>query len=148
MNRYTILFLFFACLLAITACKPSELNISKTPEIELLDVGPLAVQAFVDSISFQIGYTDGDGDLGTNDDTERNVFIIDNRIEATHAFRLQQLAPDGAEIPIRGSFRVSLPNTIITDGSTQQTVNFTIYVVDRKGRESNQIVTPDIIVSE
>jgi hypothetical protein len=118
------------------------------PEIELLDIGPSTVVAHQDSIGFQIRYTDGDGDLGTNDDTQRNLFVIDNRINATHAFRLQQLAPDGAEIPITGTFRFSLPYTIITDGSQEQNLTFTLYLVDRAGHESNRIESPMITVIE
>lgn len=142
--------LFFLCLLIglLSACQPGETLVPVVPEIELLEVGPQTVTAFKDSISFQVKYTDGDGDLGTNDDTERNVFIVDNRIGTQHAFRLQQLAPDGATIPITGTFRVALPNTLITDNSTEQKVIFTLYVVDRAGNESNRVDSPELTVIE
>jgi len=132
----------------LSSCKGESITISAIPEIELLDVSPIAVQAFKDSIVFRIQYTDGDGDLGTNDDSERNVFLQDDRIAATHSFRLQQIAPDGADIAVRGTFSLSLPNTIITDGSAQQEASFTLFVVDQAGNESNRVSSPVILVSE
>ncbi len=151
MRIYQIFFLSFAALtmgLMLSSCKGDALIIPSVPEIELLDVSPIAVQAFKDSIVFKIQYTDGDGDLGTNDDTQRNVFLQDDRIAATHSFRLQQIAPDGADIAVRGTFTLSLPNTIITDGSAQQEASFTLYVVDQAGNESNRVSSPIILVSE
>lgn len=148
MRRNARILLFCSGLLGLLSCQPEPMIIPVIPEIALLSAGPSTVVAFQDSISFQVQYTDGDGDLGTNDDTQRNVFILDNRINATHAFRLQQLAPDGATIPITGSFRVNLPNTLITDGSPEQTVVFTLYVVDRAGNESNRVESDPIRIVE
>lgn len=132
----------------LNACKSEAIIIPVVPEIELLEVSPIAVRAFKDSIVFRIKYTDGDGDLGTNDDTERNVFLEDDRIGAVHTFRLQQIAPDEANVPVSGTFKLTLPNTLITDGSAQQEVSFSLYIVDRAGNESNRVQSPSILVSE
>lgn len=151
MRVYQTIFVSLALLTIsgfLSSCKSDPLLIPSVPEIELLDVSPIAVQAFKDSIVFRIQYTDGDGDLGTNDDSERNVFLQDDRIAATHSFRLQQIAPDEADIAVRGTFTLSLPNTLITDGSAQQEASFTLYVVDRAGNESNRVQSPIILVSE
>ena len=122
------------------------MGISDVPEIELLSTGPLTATAFKDSIVFEIEYTDGNGDLGTNDDTQRNVFVTDNRIDVTHEFRVQQLAPDGANIAITGTFFIYLPNTLLTGGNTEEKVKFSIYVVDQAGNESNTVESPEIRV--
>ncbi|MEZ4773626.1 MAG: hypothetical protein R3D00_10630 [Bacteroidia bacterium] len=121
---------------------------SAVPEIQLISVSPLSVKAHQQEIVFKLEYTDGDGDLGSNNDTDRNVFVRDNRIDITHEFRLKQLAPDGAVIPITGIFEVILPNTIITDGSGEEKVVFSIYIVDRAGNESNVVDTPEITITE
>lgn len=121
---------------------------SEIPEIQLISVSPVNVKAHQQEIVFKLEYTDGDGDLGSNNDTDRNVFVRDNRIDVTHEFRLKQLAPDGAQIPITGIFDIVLPNTIITDGSAEEKVVFSIYVVDRAGNESNIVDTPEITVIE
>lgn len=148
-----IIKLLFSAILAtsfMTSCThgdkfevPSEI-----PEIKLINISATQVRAHQEEIVFEIEYTDGDGDLGSNDDQDRNVFVIDNRIGVEHKFRLKQLAPDGAVIPITGTFDIVLPNTIITDSTAMQTVIFSIYVLDRAGNQSNMIDTPEITVVE
>ncbi|MEL6732380.1 MAG: hypothetical protein AAFP83_14720, partial [Bacteroidota bacterium] len=63
-------------------------------------------------------------------------------------FHLQQLAPDEANVPIQGTFVVTLPFTILTDNAAEQNVSFEIYVVDRAGNQSNILTTPEIVVTE
>ena len=121
---------------------------SVIPEIKLITTSPGQVKAFEDEIRFVIEYTDGDGDLGTNDDKVRNVFVKDNRVDVIHEFRLQQLAPDNATIAITGTFEIKLPNTIIVGSSAPETVTFSISVVDRAGNESNEVTSPEITVTE
>lgn len=137
-------------MVGVTACSHVDeiTPPSEVPEISLISVSPSTVKAYEDEIVFKIEYTDGDGDLGSNDDTDRNVFVEDNRIGVVHSFRLQQLAPDGAVIPITGVFDIILPNTILTGGSGDEKVVFTIHVVDRAGHESNVIETPEITVKQ
>jgi len=118
------------------------------PIIELLTTAPTQVRAFQDSIVFTLRYQDGDGNLGSNDPDVRNLFITDPRINVVHEFRIQQLAPDNANIPIQGNLSITLPNTLITDASTQQTVSFSMYVVDNANNESNTVWTPNITVTE
>ena len=141
---YFILFVPIA--LMWVSCEKPDVSISDIPEIELLNAGPLIVEAFKDSVVFEIKYTDGNGDLGTNDDTQRNVFVTDSRIDVTHEFRVQQLAPDGANIAITGTFFIHLPNTLLTGGNTEEKVKFSIYVVDEAGNESNTVESPEITV--
>jgi hypothetical protein len=139
-----------AVLLSLAGCTgedPASL-FSPTPAIELIGVSPGEVVAFRDSIVFEVSYEDGDGDLGSADAPDRNLFIEDNRIQVVHELRIQQLAPDGANISIKGIFTAILPQTIITDGTTRQAVNFTLYVRDRAGHESNRVTSRDIFVVE
>ena len=72
---------------------------------------------------------------------------MDNRIAVTEEFRIRDLAPEGAVIPVTGNLRVVLRSTGITDNSSSQTVNYTIFVRDRAGNESNRFTTPDITVT-
>ena len=149
MKKLAIIFLPF--LILLSACNRGEINnvIPIFPEIEILDVSPTEVTAGQDEIVFTVKYTDGDGDLGTNDDNIRNVFLTDLRINVIHEFRLQQLAPDGAAEPITGNFNLSLPFTILTD-STQnsETVSFSLYVIDRSGNLSNTVESPSIRIKK
>ena len=119
---------------------------SVIPEITLISTSPGTVKAHEDEILFNLEYTDGDGDLGTNDDKIRNVFVTDNRINVVHEFRLKQLAPDDANVPITGTFEIILPNTILVGNSGSEAVTFTIKVVDRAGNESNEVTSPELTV--
>lgn len=142
-----VFYIFSLLLVAgLTSCKEDGGEIfSPVPEIELISVSPTQVVAFRDSIVFEISYTDGDGDLGSM--TENNLFIEDDRIQVTHGFRVQEIVPNGERVPITGTLRVILPNTIITDGSTSQSVTFMVYMKDQAGNESNHIASPPIMVN-
>jgi len=144
-NTFYILLLFVVG--GLSSCKEDGGEIfSPIPEIELISVSPTQVIAFRDSVVFELNYTDGDGDLGSM--TEDNLFIEDDRIQVTHGFRVQEIVPNGEQVPITGSLRVILPNTIITDGSNSQSVTFIVYMKDQAGNESNRISSPSITVSE
>ena len=135
-------------LLLVLSCGQEDVPaIDVIPQIELLETAPLEVVEFQDSIVFVVKYTDGDGDLGTNDDSERNVFLADSRVAVTHSFRLQQLAPTGAGVPITGTFRLTLPSTILTDATaSEERVRFLLSVVDQAGNESEAVESPEIVV--
>ncbi|MEM7657575.1 MAG: hypothetical protein AAF399_15685 [Bacteroidota bacterium] len=144
MKPVHFLFLIPFCWLACQSVDSPK--IGEVPAITLLNTAPVQVVEYQDSIVFTLEYTDGDGDLGTNDDTQRNVFAADNRVDVVHEFRLKQLAPDGAEIPITGTFTVTLDNTVLTGGGTEETVSFRLWVRDQAGNLSNEVASPPITV--
>lgn len=134
--------------LLATGCK-------KDPDIDLKDpipqvlsvaVSPGTVRAFQDSVVFLVEYRDGDGDLGENTASAKNLFLVDNRIGITETYRIQALAPAGSDIPITGTLRVILPSTGPTNGSSSQSATFTVYLRDRAGHESNRFVTQAITI--
>jgi hypothetical protein len=131
-----------------SACKKEKIDLTDpVPTILGITISPATVVEFQDSIIFLIDYRDGDGDLGENSADAHNLFVTDNRINVTEEFRIRELAPQGAEIPITGTLRVVLRNTGITDNSNSQTVTYTIYIKDRAGNESERYVTPSITVT-
>ncbi|MBL0018509.1 MAG: hypothetical protein IPP17_19240 [Bacteroidetes bacterium] len=129
-----------------SACKRKIDLTDPVPTILGITVSPATVVEFQDSIIFLIDYRDGDGDLGENS-PDAHTSSSDNRINVTEEFRIRELAPQGAEIPITGTLRVVLRNTGITDNSNSQTVTYTIYMKDRAGNESDRLVTPSITVT-
>lgn len=136
-----------ALCLQAAACKKDKVDLKDpVPQIIGITVNPNNVVEYQDSITFSVEYRDGDGDLGENSPDAHNLFLTDNRIGVTEAFRIRELAPDGAEIPITGVLDVVLRNTGITDGSSQQTFNYTVYLRDRAGNESAHMETPNITV--
>jgi len=141
--------LFIACIsLLAFGCEDDKIEYDSTPEIGIISVSPVVVNEFQDDITVVISYTDGDGDLGENDPTINNLFVIDNRINITQSFRIPQLSPNGSNIAIQGQLDVVIPGTGITDGSTQQQATFTIFVKDRAGNESNRVTTQAITIKK
>ena len=143
-------FLFSALLLALVlvGCNDDDIDL-QDPVPQILDVtlNTNNIIEYQDSLVFNVRYRDGDGDLGENDPNAANLFLIDNRIGVAESFRIQELAPEGANIPITGNLRVVLKSTGITDNSFLQTVTYTLYLRDRAGNESNRFTTENIAVS-
>ena len=132
---------------SISSCKKDEAIHSDTPTIELVSVSATSVQEG-DPITFKIKYTDGDGDLGENDADAKNLFLIDNRVNVTYEYRIEQLAPSGSSIIIRGNLNIELSSTAITNGSNSQSVTYSIYVRDRAGNQSNTVTTESITINK
>ena len=145
---YILRFTFYVFICVIFSCKKDAPVYTNTPAIEFVSVAPTTVTQYKDSITFTISYKDGDGDLGQNDPNVTNLFLTDNRINITYNFRIPQLAPDNANIIIKGNLSVVLKNTGITDGSASQTATYSIYVKDRAGNTSNTITTDAITVNQ
>ena len=123
-----------------------DVTFDATPSIELSHIGPETVVELEDSIRIVVAYEDGDGDLGENSPDAKNFFLRDNRIDLVYQFRIKELVPDGASVPIRGTLELTLPNTVITDGSSQQDVTYTIWVKDRAGHQSNMVTSGPITI--
>ena len=142
-----ILFVSCGIFFSLSCKKDTTETFSDTPSITLDGVSPQQVKAYQDSLVFTVSYTDGNGDLGENDPDVSNLFLTDNRINVTHAFRIPQLAPDGADIPIEGTLSVVLKGIILTDTTqAQETVNFSVYVKDRAGNSSNTVSSGNVTV--
>ena len=139
--------IFFAAsfIVAMSACKKDEAIDSNTPTIELESVSSENVLEG-DPLTFRVKYTDGDGDLGENNPDAHNLFLTDNRVNVTYEYRIQELAPSGSSIIIRGYINVELNTTAITNGSNSQTVTYSIFVKDRAGNQSNTVTSPTITI--
>ena len=96
MKQLSYIFIIFFCI----GCGNNE-TVSKIPYIEFVRVSPKQVQAFEDNLIFTIFYQDGDGDLGENNPDLHNLFLKDNRNDIVYEYRIEQLAPDGANITIQ-----------------------------------------------
>jgi len=118
------------------------------PQITLEEVGPDQVVALEDSIYMRIGFYDKDGDLGENFTDDKNLFVVDQRLNLSHEFRISNIVPGGADVPIQGFLEWTIPSVYITNGNASQIVIYSIYVVDRAGNQSNILETPTITIIE
>jgi len=140
-----IIYLFAIVLLF--SCEKEQV-ISNTPEIEFQSISPTTVQEYSDNIIITISYSDGNGDLGENNPDIHNLFVEDNRNGIVYQFRIPHLAPDNNSIAIEGDFNITINGSGITDESSSQQVNYTIYVTDRAGNKSNSISTSTITIQQ
>lgn len=158
-------FLFYCIALFVLAGCVNAPKYSDVPEIEfigftnlVMDQAPLNSDTTVLSIKF----TDGDGDIGFGpDDTGENIFIIDNRTnEVFDRFRAPAIPPEGANNGVSGEINMVILNTCCVfppqdsipncQSPLQYPTNdltFTIYLEDRAGNRSNEIVTPAITLN-
>ena len=153
---YTVLVGLIICCLGCKRTTTTTIDtepldpISEVPEIELLEVAPLSVTQFVDSISFKIKYLDGDGDLGEPDPDNKTIFLVDNRApnELIFDFHLSPRAPLDSEIVIQGELDIVLNNTILIDDDLEnEMTTFSIYLLDRAGNQSNILESPEVLIS-
>lgn len=130
----------------LLSCSDDEGTLSNIPVISLEDIYPETIVQFQDSLHIILNYEDGDGDFGGAHPDSSNLFVIDNRIGIPYEFRIGQLVPNGAEVPIKGTLHVVINNLFLIDTGNMEMVDFQIYALDEKLNESNRINTPSIKV--
>jgi hypothetical protein len=140
------IFLFSLIIFLIEGCKKDDISFPVEPSISVLSVSPSSPKQYTDPVTITLHYEDGDGDLGQNNDSIKNCFVTDNRIGVTYQYRIKQLAPDKTAIPISGSLNIELGGQALTDSLSQQSVTYTLYVVDRAGHHSNTVTTGEIVI--
>ena len=127
------------------------------PEIEFISISKtMLLQGSFgeDTTEVAIMFTDGDGDLGSND--ELNVFFIDQRdsFEA-YQYRIPFIPEEGAANGISGEIYIDLltscciyesglPPCEPSDDKPTDTVVYEVYIKDRAGHESNKLELPPI----
>jgi hypothetical protein len=65
----------------------------------------------------------------------------------TYGLRIRQLAPDNANIIIRGEINLVIPAVGHSGSSSSENATFQVYVKDRAGNQSNVISTTVISVN-
>ena len=139
--------LYILILIVLFSCKKEE-EVSEIPIIDFESISPNTAQEYTDDIIITISYTDGDGDLGENNPDIHNLFVEDNRNGIEYKFRIPELSPSGSTITIEGNFNITINGTGITDESSSQKVDYSIYVKDRAGNTSNKVTTSSITIQQ
>lgn len=148
MRRLLTAIIAVAMVAGMAGCKKEE-TISDKPEIKFVSMSPGTARKYVDEVKVTISYTDGNGDLGENTPDVKNLFCTDSRNNVTYQFRINQLAPDDANIIIQGEISFNLPpQGFADDNNTSETATYSIYLKDRAGNISNTIQTPALTINK
>lgn len=129
------------------------------PVIEMLGITNDTMvqdQFNTDSTVIVIGFTDGDGNIGSDDHV--NVFVKDLRDNfISDQYRIPTLPNEGAKKGISGELFITLYTTCCTypngappcEPSSEfptNTLVYEIYILDEAGNMSNAVQTPPIIL--
>jgi len=118
------------------------------PEIKLKDFSQDTILEYEDILTFNIRYQDGDGDLGFEEPENYAVFIRDARLTKYDGFYLAPVAPPGELIAVQGDLKVEFPSLFVFGNRTEERTKFYIYMVDRKGNKSNELITPEVVIKK
>ena len=117
---------------------------SVIPEIEFDSISSTFIKAGQDSVTFFIAFTDGDGDLGSEETP--NLFLLDNRTGYPDSVKVPHLTPEGNVKAISGIIAYTRSSFNCIPGKASDTVYYSIYMEDRAGNKSNVIITPSIVM--
>lgn len=142
-----LLSLLLLSLVLVSCKKDDEDDITSIPHITFKSISPGTIKEYKDSVVIGIEYTDGDGDVGENGTGIENAFVIDSRNNLIYSFRIRQLAPDNANIIIRGNLSIVIPAVgLVNPSSSSESVAFQVYIKDRAGHRSNTEATSYVTV--
>ena len=149
MIQRSVLVIFFLSLLA-SCIKPPTYD--PIPQIAFDSISKTLVKGLsstppaLDSITFQISFTDGDGDLGaSSSDTASNLFFRDSRTGFVNRFQFPYITPEGNVKDISGTIAYIFSPFDCDPGGKSDTFHYTIFIKDRAGNLSNEVITPTII---
>lgn len=128
------------------SCSKNDEALSKVPSLTFVSLSPTTAVQYADSLTFVLGYEDGDGDLGSNDPDIKNLFITDSRNGVVYQYRVKQLAPNNSTIAIKGNLSVVLDRVGLIGGGTAETATYSIYMTDRAGNQSNTVTSSAITI--
>ena len=138
------------CLL-LAACEKN--NMSKIPQISLVEAGPDSVKVNLDTAYIVFNYADGDADLGNSSTSA--VFVKDLRYDTGYVqYEFPYIVPsqEDPKKGLTGTGAVLLLQPPLTPRSDSMhmvhgdTTHFEMYITDRAGNASNHITTQDIII--
>jgi hypothetical protein len=159
---------------ALSSCvSPPQYPIE--PVIEFVSVSRDTIQPS-DSISFNISFTDGDGDIGSDEDVTVNpddslcrhftdsslcdqvsqsylsysLLALDNRsingIRCIKTSRIPFIPAKGSSKAISGDITFVTPRISCIPGKTVDTLTYLILIRDRAGHCSNVVTTPNVYI--
>lgn len=144
-SRLLIIHIF--CFLLIS-CENDQPLLDPVPKITLIEVAPLTLVQFTDSLGILIWYEDGDGDLGYANPDSFSLSVLDTRLSQPDYYYVPPLTPDQIPLPIQGETRIVIRNTFLLGNGETETTRYHIKIKDRAGNWSNTVITPAITITK
>ncbi len=148
-------FLFAVLLTAFAACEKPPIY-DPQPQITYVNYKSDTVQQNTGVATFIIGFTDGDGDLGSDSNGVSNLLIIDTRREDTFFYRVPVIPKQGAADGISGEIEVDIAQICCQDPDfpinclplpdVYQQAAFRVVLQDNAGQWSNEALTPALTI--
>jgi hypothetical protein len=145
-------------LLTWTSCDKPPIY-DDTPTIEWVGFSEDTIRQFNGIVTFEIGFTDGDGDLGRDNDTTSHIIIVDTRRTPndTLFYQIPTIEPQGVVSGISGQIDVTMSQLCCINPSNPlilcqdvadfyDPVVFKIRIKDIAGRWSNEIETAPLYI--
>ena len=161
MSKYNIFYTITLgiLLLMINSCTGKKPVFPVEPEVTFVSVDPSTFKQFSGIVNMTISFKDGDGDLGSSNLEDYNLFITDNRTNLPDSVRklnycLPPLDSDANNPSIVGTITVKIPATGLSKffppfvGPTTEEMDYSIYVVDRAGHKSNVAVSSKLTITQ
>lgn len=154
---FAIWMIFACCALASDGCNPPQ-AFPDEPRIEYLSMEPLEIREDNDTgVVVTLHFEDGDGDLGyetLDENSPKDFIIIDNRENIpdnippdANSSNLPYLTPDARNPSIQGTIKMTAPGQRVYGiFAEEEKTTYTIYIRDRAGNISNEIVTDTLTI--
>jgi len=137
-----------ACMLVSCHEIADEPAFSEIPEIRFEGLSHDTILEYENILTITFKFQDGDGDLGFEEPESYAIFIRDARLANFDGFYLGPVAPPGTTIAVQGKLKVEFPSLFVFGNSQFERTRYYIYMVDRRGHKSNEIITPDVIIKK
>ena len=140
------------CILLLADCKKKkkeEPPPDPTTTIEFVSITPASPKEYVDIIYVKIKYKDANGDLGDYSPDELSLYVKDARVLNPDKYHIKPLAPPSdKDIPIEGTVDLRLNSLFLLSTGPTELTTLTFKVKDRAGNWSNEVTSPQILISK
>ncbi|MBX7242571.1 MAG: hypothetical protein K1X92_12590 [Bacteroidia bacterium] len=132
---------FFSC-----ASTDDPIGPDVVPKIKIISISPQTIQQF-QPVEITVEYEDGDGNLGEENPDTKTLSVKDSRLPEPDMYHIPPLSPPDTEVPIKGTFKVTVRNVFLFGNGDSEQLFFTLQLKDKSGNSSNSEQTQTITVN-
>lgn len=148
MRKLFTLSLVAVVLLSCKKDKNSEDVYDTVPALTFESVNSTFIHQYKDSVIIYVRYRDLDGDLGRQNPDDNSLYIKDERLPYADYYHIPPIIPDGTNFKTRGTIRIVVPTLFLFGNGGDEKTILTIKVKDQADHWSNEITTPQIVVTQ